>query len=50
MGEVQEYIIKIEDKNLFAKVINPKGKKVYSVDDIVNFDFEGIDIHILRKK
>lgn len=50
MGEVQEYIIKIEDKNLFAKVINPKGKKVYSIDDIVNFDFEGIDIHILRKK
>lgn len=50
MGNVQDYVIKSNQYEMFVEQTNPIGKIVYSEGDIVKFDFEPNSIHIVKRR
>ncbi len=47
MGEVHEYEVELNGKTIEISLNNPKGKETKDVDEILNFSFDNLSIHII---
>src|SRR5574344_735090 len=50
MGAYQLYHVMVNDTLVKITEYNPKGKKIYKIDDTVALDFSSTDVHIIPKK
>ena len=50
MGAYQLYHVMVNDTIVKITEYNPKGKKIYNIDDTVALDFSSTDVHIIPKE